>query len=277
MGTKGSYTGGGGAAGNALRDEIVNWLDGPPGDLPGPSESDESGEGADSESPPHRPLIPEALLPVIGLLRPRPSGGGDGPGSMGGAASGGPGGGGSRSSTGGAQRSAARSASTAGRAAAAAYALRSGNAAELSELGLDYEALRANDDPIDVTRRIVDAACGPLSDGTIEDEERRIVAAQVAQWVLEENVGGAPPDPVEIVREAIALIIFEAATNETAAAVRNGNRPLAATRETERQIRDTADALAQRAELSPGGPTATEFEQAIEQGIETLRRIWTAE
>src|SRR5690606_41176073 len=54
-------------------------------------------------------------------------------------------------------------------------------------LGLDYESLRTNDDPIDLTRRIVEAACGPLPDGTIEDEERRVVAAQVAEWVLEAN------------------------------------------------------------------------------------------
>jgi hypothetical protein len=120
----------------------------------------------------------------------------------------------------------------------------------------------------------VDAACGPLSDGTIEDEERRYVAAEIAQWVLEENEAGAPPEPHEIVREAIARIIFEAATTESAAQLRNGSRPVWATREGERQIRDTADALAQRAELSPGGATPEQFERAIEQGIETLRNIW---
>ena len=179
-----------------------------------------------------------------------------------------------RESGGGAQRSAARSASTAGRAAAAAYAFRSGNAAALGELGLSYSALQVIDDPIDVTRQIVEAACGPLSNGTIEDDERRIIAAQIAQWVLEENEGGAPPDPVEIVREAIALIIFEASTSETAAKVRDGNRPPAATRDIERQIRDSADALAQRAELSPDGPTPAEFGRAIERGIESLRKIW---
>jgi hypothetical protein len=176
---------------------------------------------------------------------------------------------------GGAQRSAARSASTAGRAAAAAYALRTGDIATLEALGLNYEELRATPDSITVTQKIVEAACGPLSDGTIEDEERRQVAAEIAQWVLEENQGGAPPQPEEIVRETIARIIFEAATTETAKQLREGKRPDWATREGERQIRECADALAQRAQLSPEGPTVEEFERAIEQGIETLRELWS--
>jgi hypothetical protein len=100
------------------------------------------------------------------------------------------------------------------------------------------------------------------------------VAAEITQWVLEENHGGAPPGPEEVVRETIARIIFEAATNETAAQLRRGERPLSATREAERQIWETAEALAQRANLSPTGPTAGEFERAIEDGIETLRSIW---
>lgn len=277
MGTKGSYSGGGGKVGRDLRDDISDWLDSP--GSPPPNDPDADGPpDTDGNRPP--PLPPERLLPSVGLFRPRGGGGGDGPGGMGGgraAGGAGGGGGGGGSSGGGAQRSSARSASTAGRAAAAAYAYRAGDEATLEGLGLDYAALRSSDDPIEVTRQIVAAACGPLPEGTIEDDERRIVAADIAQWVLEQNAGGAPPDPIEITREAIALIIFEAVTTETAVAIREGGHGTRDVRETERQIRESAAALAERAKLSPSGPTPGEFEKAIEQGIETLRSIWVGD
>lgn len=268
MGTKGSYTGGGGKPGRDLRDEIVDWLDSP--DSPPDGAPPDDGQPSDSDTQ-QDPLPVEALLPAVGLFRPRGGGGGgDGPGGM----SSGSGAGGGGSTRGGAQRSASRSASTAGRAAAAAYALRTGDSETLRELGLDYDQLRATADPIAVTQQIVAAACGPLPDGTIEDEEQRHVCAEIVQWVLEENLGEAPPTPEEIVRETIALIIFEAATTETAAKLREGERPAAATRGAERQMRQTADALARRASLSAEGATSAEFEKAIEDGIEALRKIW---
>jgi hypothetical protein len=39
-------------------------------------------------------------------------------------------------------------------------------------------------------------------------------------------------------------------------------------------MRQTAQALALRVELSPEGPTPAEFSEAIAQGIETMRDIW---
>jgi hypothetical protein len=271
MGTKGSYTGGGGAAGKTLRKTVDDWLDSLPPSSPPPPPNDRPDKPDDQQQLPK--FRPEQLLPAVGLFRPTSSGRADGPGGAGG----GGGAGGSTTGTrsgGGAQRSAGRSAGTAGRAAAAAYGLRTGNAALLQELGLDYDSLRANTDPIDVTRRIVEAACGPLPDGTIEDDERRMVAAEVAQWVLESNFDGAPPTPEEVVRETIALIIFEAVSNETAARLRNGERPAWASREAERELRATAQALALNTPLTASGPTAEEFSRAIEQGIEAMRAIW---
>ena len=172
------------------------------------------------------------------------------------------------------RRATVRASERSGRAAAAAYALRTGDAATLAELGLDYDRLRGTDDPIEVTRQIVTAACGLLPDGTIEDEEERRAAAEITQWVLEANEGGAPPDPSEIVTEAIAAIVFEAATTETAAALRDSGRAVEVTLETERQMRNAARVLARRADLTPTGPTPSEFARAIEHGIETLRAIW---
>jgi hypothetical protein len=281
MGTSGSYTGGGGKPGKDLRDGIANWADtlpaSPPPDTapPAPANDGATPDGAPGTSPSPN-LGPEALLPVIGLFGSRPRGRSDGPGAGGGGISRGDSSGGSRASRGGgAQRSAALSAATAGRAAGAAYAYRTGDAATLSELGLDYDELRASGDSITVSQRIVQVACGASSDGTIEDDERREVAARVTLWVLEENENGAPPDPDEIARYALAEILFEAMAVEGAALLRDGKRPAWVTREGERQMRETANVLARQANLSPQGASIAELERAIEDGLETLRAIWT--
>ncbi|MEU5655060.1 hypothetical protein ABZ802_05515 [Streptomyces sp. NPDC047737] len=255
MGTKGSYTGNGTPASKQLQHNVTQWLDALAGSGPG--------------APPPQ-LNTDQLIPALGLFRP--SGGhADGPGGGGGGAGRAGGGGGG----GGAQRSIARSSRTAGRAAAAAYAYRTGNAQALQELGLDYAQLQAAaDDPIDWTRRIVDAACGPLADGTIEDQERRFVASEVAQWVLEAGTDSAPPSPDEVVRETLALIIFEAVISETASKMNDGSRPAWATSDGERQLRETARALADRASLTITGPSPTEITQAVEEGITAMRSIW---
>jgi hypothetical protein len=213
------------------------------------------------------------VLPVIGLFRRRSGGRTDGPGGGGGLGleRGGTGGGGRP--RGGAQRSAVRSARSAGRAGAAAYAYRTGDADALRELGLDYDTLRASGDSIEIAHLIVEAAC-ESSDGTIDSEERRRVAAAVALWVLEENQSGAPPELDEIARFTLAEILFEAMSAETAAKIRDGKRPAWASAEGQRQMRRAAQALAQRANLSPSGATPAELERAIEQGMETLRAIW---
>jgi hypothetical protein len=273
MGTKNSYSGGGGKSGKDLRQNLEEWLDGLPDFGPRPDGS------LPPDIPPDAPprdipsIRPEQLLPALGLFRPRTGGGADGPGGGGGGLRGGgkaTGG----SARGGAQRTVAGSSRTAGRAAAAAYALRTGNMGLLQELGLDYDSLRNNPDVTDVARQIMVAACGPLPDGTIEEEEQRVVAAHVAQYVLETNADGGPPAPDEIVRETIAVIIFEAVSNETASMLHNGERPVSATAEAERQMRETARALAFRARLSTDGPTPAEFSEAIARGIEMMREIW---
>ncbi len=268
MGTKNSYTGGGGKPGKDLRQNLEEWLDGL--DLRSPPDGDAPPD-MPPDAPPREvpPLRPEQLLPALGLFRPRTGGGADGPGGSGGAGAAAGGG-----AQGGAQRTVAGSSGSAGRAAAAAYALRTGSTQVLQELGLDYDSLANNSDVADVARQIMVAACGPLPDGTIEEEEQRVVAAQVAQYVLEANAGGDPPAPEDIVRETIAVIIFEAISNETAAMLHDGERPVWATAEAERLMRETAEALALRARLSPDGPTPAEFSEAIARGIETMREIW---
>ena len=279
MGTTNPYSGGGGPAGNALRRALNGWLDSLPS-TPPPEHSDglqpdddQSDEEVDRPS-----LPPELLLHILPLLGPSGGGGTGGPGGSGGGPGGGGGGTGGRGGggrpAGGAQRSVRASSRVAGRAAAAAYALREGDTATLQQMGLDLESLRSSDDPIGVARQIVNAACeGALSDGTIEDEERRYVASEVATWVLEESGGEAPPTPEEIVQKSIAVIMSEAAQNEAVDMIRRGERPEWASLEAERQLREAAEVLARRVEVSPAGMTAQDFARAIEEGIETLRRI----
>jgi hypothetical protein len=276
MGTSGSYTGGGGKPGKDLRNEIASWADslpsGPPSDKTAPVTPTQ--DGSPPSASPSLQLGPKSLLPVIGLFASRSRGRSDGPGSGGGGSREG-GAGSTNNRGGGAQRSAALSAATAGRAAGAAYAYRTGDSTALSELGLDYDELRASGDSITISQRIVQVACGASSDGTIEDDERREVAAKVTLWVLEENETGAPPGPDEISRYALAEILFEAMAVEGAALLHDGRRPAWVTREGQRQMRETAEVLAQQAKLSPQGASVAELARAIEDGLETLRTIWT--
>ena len=252
MGTKGSYTGGGGKAGKDLRDAVSRW-------------ADSAGAAGDQPRP---PLPPAALRGALGLFRNSA----DGPGGGGGG--GGASGAGVGSGGGGAQRTVAASARAASRAAAAAYGLRTGDAQTLADLGLDYDALRANQDPLQVTKAIVDAACGPSTDGTIEDHEQRLVAAEIAGWILDAHSDGTVPTPDEIVRETIALIVFEAACTETAARLQQGAPSAAAMLAAEDEMRVTARVLAENADLSATGATEQELNTAIAKGIESLRVIW---
>ncbi len=279
MGTSGAYSGSGDTAGKRLRRELKQWLDDvPPNDNP-PEPTDDSDNPSDGSptdtSPPQGHLSPDTLLNVIPLLRPRTRGGrgGDGPGGGGLGPGGARGSGTGTRNRGGAHRAAAGFATTAGRAAAAAYAYQIGDATALARLGLDYTELRALGDPLEVTVRIVNAACGPLSDSTIEHEEQRYVAGEIAQWVIEQGEAGATPTPEEIVRKTIALIIQEAALSEAGEIARQADRPENTGELTEREIEEVAEVLAGRAELSVNGATEEEITQAVEDGIETLRRM----
>lgn len=257
MGTSGAYSGSGGKDGKAVRDAIGDYLDGLPGpDVPQGSNGD------------RQPLDPAALQRVINLIRPRSSGGGGGDGPGRGAGGGRASGGSSSRSGGGPQRSAAASARTAGRAAAAAYAYRTGDAATLERLGLDYNELRGLGDEFEVLRRIVDMACA-APDSTIEDHEQRLVAAEVGEWVLEQERDGNPPTPEEIVRQTIATIIAETLLVESGDLVNSHEQADVA----ESDIRDAAEAMAAQATLSVDGATEDEICRAVEAGLETMRGI----
>ncbi|MEU9477130.1 hypothetical protein [Streptomyces sp. NPDC048191] len=252
MGTSGAYSGSGGKDGKTVRDHISDYLD-------GLSSSD--GKGSDGQRP---PLDPAALGRVINLIRPRVASGGGGGGPGGGASGGGDG---SRSG-GGPQRTAAGSARTAGRAAAAAHAYSTGDAATLQRLGLDYNELRGLGDDIEVVRRIVDMACS-TPDSTIEDHEQRFVAAEMAEWVMEQERDGYRLTPEEMVRQTIAVIIAETLLVESGDQINNHDLARVA----ESDIRDAAEAIAAQAKLSVDGATEDEVSRAVEAGLETIRGI----
>ncbi|MFK4222224.1 hypothetical protein [Streptomyces sp. NPDC019890] len=254
MGTSGAYSGSGGNDGKAVRDHISDYLDGLSGS---------DGSGSDGQRP---PLDPAALGRVINLIRPRVASGGDGGGPGGGGGASG-GGGGSRSG-GGPQRTAAGSARTAGRAAAAAHAYSTGDAATLQRLGLDYNELRGLGDDIEVVRRIVDMACS-TPDSTIEDHEQRFVAAEVAEWVMEQERDGYRLTPEEMVRQTIAVIIAETLLVESGDQINHHDLAHVA----ESDIRDAAEAIAAQANLSVDGATEDEVSRAVEAGLETIRGI----
>ncbi len=258
MGTVGAYSGSGGQAGRDLREGVEDWLN----DVPTPPPGEDPGQDTPR-------LNPDTLLNVVPLMRPGSASGGRSDGPTGGGGSGSSGGG---RSGGGPTRSVGGSARTAGRAAAAARAFRSADVDTLAQFGLDYAELAALDDPIEVVRQIVEAACGARTDSTIEDHEQRLVAAEVAEWVIGED-GDNSPAPEEIVRHTIAIIIADAALVETAdEASRHANGDLL-----ESEVRETAEALAARVPLSIDGTTEDEFAAAIQSGIETLREIMEAD
>jgi hypothetical protein len=159
---------------------------------------------------------------------------------------------------------------SAGRAGAAAYAYATGDREALRSVGLDYDELQSLGDPLAITCRIVEAACD-VPDSTIEEAEERYVAAEVAEWVLEQANAGAAPTPEEITRHAIAAIMTEVISTEMGEVVRNSERDAY---EVELDLRQSAQILADKAQLSVSGASEAELASAIERGIEALREIY---
>jgi hypothetical protein len=281
MGTSGSYSGAGGRSGRDIAAGTAAWLDGlaggggAGGSADGTSNDDADSADDDGESEVLE-LPPRLVSGALSQLRPssgRGSGGGS-PGSSGGggrrtgSGDGGRGGGGLR-------RSSSRAAAKAGRAGAAAYAYATGDRASLTALGLDLDGLRAVGDPIEVTRRIVGAACGELANGTLEEHEERYVAASVAEWVLEQADGGNTPSPEEIVRYSIATVVAEVLATEISEAL--NERPEAVAAVAEDELFEAAEVLASKVDLSVSGGNEADLSRAIEDGIDALKKIYGVE
>jgi hypothetical protein len=276
MGSKGSYSGGGGAAGDSVREGIDDWL----AALPGGGAVAPASSGADADNPGGedtgengtRGLSPQSLrvLPTAALFRTSRSGSGGrsrqrdsrGTGTS------------SRSGSSELIRSASTSARAAGRGAAAAYAYRTGDAQTLRELGLDYDALRANPNIFEVANQIAQKACQDLPPGTVATEELYHVVGNLAEWVADADQGQAAPPPELIAQEAIGLIIATAYLTETAATLNEKEMTSAQRQALEASVREASEELASQIDLSPDRPTASEFGRVIEQGLEYLRDIY---
>lgn len=278
MGTSGAYSGSGGKAGKNIGTGVGEWLDSLPG-AGGDGATGGDGQPGDGASTgggkPKVELPPKLVSGALSMLRPRTGSGsgGGGVGMGGGSGRVGTGSGGSGSGGGGGRRSTARVSTSTGRAAAAAYAYATGDRAALQALGLDYDTLRALNDPLAVSCRIVEVACD-APNSTIEDGEERWVAADVAEWVLQQADGGAPPTPEEITRYAIGTIIAEVISTEMGEALRQRAQ---SSYDVELELRESAQILAHKADLSIAGASAAELASAIEGGIEALRAIYGAE
>lgn len=266
MGSKGSYSGGGGAAGDSVREGIDDWLASLPGGgaVAPPSTAGEPAENATSGlSEQSRRVLPTAAL--FGTSR---SGSGARSRQRDSTRS-------NRSSSSELIRSASTSARAAGRGAAAAYAYRTGDADALRELGLDYNALRANPNIFEVANQIAQKACEDLPAGTVATEELYHVVGNLAAWVADADQGqAAGPAPELIAQEAIGLIIATAYLTETASTLNEKETSSAQRQALEASVREASEELASQIDLSPDRPTAAEFSRVIEQGLEYLRGIY---
>jgi len=279
MGTKDSFSGGGGNIGNDLREGIDDWLDSLPGGTGGgggttpdaePSEPSQPGQpgqqgpavpgGAGIGSKPKLSPTARRVLPTAVLFKTTS---GTGSGSRRGKA---------------AQftRSAARSSRVAGRGAAAAYAYRTGNADTLRELGLDYEALRSNPNVIEVVHQIAQKICEDLPPGTIDTEEQIRIVADIAEWIVTTDVDGNPPSPTEIAVETLAVVLNWAYLITTAADLNTKDLTGSERIAFEADVRAACEELATQADLSPTGATPSEFTAAIEHGLEFLQAVYEA-
>lgn len=269
MGSKGSYSGGGGAAGDSMREGLDDWLAAlPGGGAVAPASSDGgAGESGDGTGVSRTSALSGRVLPTAALFRTSRSGSGGRTHQRDSGRS-------NRSGSSELIRSAATSGRAAGRGAAAAYAYRIGDAETLRELGLDYDALRANPNIFEVANQIAQKACEDLPPGTVATEELYHVVGNLAAWVADADQGQAAPAPEQIAQAAIAHIIATAYLTETASKLNEKATTSAQRQALEASVREAAEELASQIDLSPDRPTASEFGRVIEQGLEYLRDIY---
>lgn len=245
MGTSGSYGGSSRQGWSSARDQVAD-LPGTPGAGSGGSDQAEDAAAADlwstiadaladEDTALVGPLPTETTYPIADLLPrgPRvrsPAGGGSGGG-------GGVGGGLVRGETGSAGRRGSRSsrairrgAARGGAAIGAAYALRQGDAAALSELGLDLAELRV----LSPTKQCMSILDAVLGEGGHPDEHalRRAVAGAIKE-VLQSD---APPDEIETLRSFVANFVFQIALVELQGELTSGHVSAAESAQRESRI-----------------------------------------
>lgn len=268
MGTSGAFKGSGGKDAGSLRDAIAGWL----GDDAGADPANSNDPSADGGST--NPLSPSVISSVIGMWKSGSRGSGGGGGGEGGAAGGGSAGSGGGRSSGGVRRSVARVSGPAGRAGSLARAYSTGNREALESVGLNYDVLRALNDPLEIGQRIAEVAFDTQADSTLEDSEARMIVAELVSWILEAP-DDRPPAPDEIVRHSIELMIAQSALLEVGDTIRQ-EKNQAKRHEAEAEIRRGAKVLASQVTLGETGATSGEITKAIENGVAQLKEIYGA-
>lgn len=257
MGSKDSFTGGGGKVGSDLREGIDDWLANLPG---GPLSAATPNAPQSTDGSPTNEAIaqlsPRAQRAARTALLFKTSSG-TGSSSR-------------RAADAQFTRSAAGSARIAGRGAAAAYAYRTGDRDALRELGLDYDQLRANPNTLDVVYRIAQAICEELPPGTIETDEQLHIVAEIAEWIVEVDPQGGPT-PAQIAQETLAVVLTWAFLTTTASELNTKDMSGPQREAFKNEVHAACEELAAAAKLDPSTPSATEFASAIESGLEFLQ------
>jgi len=257
MGTSGAWGGSGSAAAKSLRDTMAHQ-----GNATG-SPLGTAGEPAGITADDLR----DAVRLLDGQTSSKSSGPAGGSRVVAGNARRATRGGGSGAGGGGAQRSSARTARSAGRAIAGSIAYRVGDRSTLNRLGLDFDELARLGDPFEVIRRIVDMACGSAQ-STIEDHERRLMAADVGERLVVDLDLNAGIPTQEIAGFALSAIISELILSECDDILLKSDGAV-----TEQDVRDAAAEIVDQGDFSTPGLTESDFSSAIETGLDRLRTI----
>jgi hypothetical protein len=263
MGTSGSFKGSGGKEAADLRNSIVDWLtDAASSDFT-PSNKPATDLATTSVRLPSTPMSASILAPVIGMWRGRSGGGGGGASDAG-----------SGRSSGGVRRTVARVAGPAARASSLARAYSSGDREVLEAAGLNYDDLRALNDPLEIGQRIAEVAFDKPADSTLEDSESRLIVAELVSWILE-SPDDEQPAPDEIVRHSIELMMATSALIEVGDTIRK-EKNQGKRHEAEQEIRRAAQVLAAQVTLGEVGASSAEIAAAIENGVAQLKHIYGA-
>jgi hypothetical protein len=214
MGTSGAYGGSGGKDWQQARDSVADLAANPTSVSQQAAIIAELAEALDwdgdaaPDTAPEDQAAPPAQRPFGGLVRPR-GGGADSPSSAGGGG-GGPGGTTGRAGSG--RRSRQRASRIGGAVLSAGLAVRGGDAATLSSLGLSLDELRGLG-PVAQCSRILNALVGSGAD--IDEAEMRAASSTALIALLTENL-----PPAAAVRVFIVEYVMEISLTELGSSMR---------------------------------------------------------
>lgn len=263
MGTSGSFKGSGGADARSLRDAVSEWLDNAPVEA-----TDQ--RDAVTEMP---RFSSTKLAPILRLWSRGSSGGQGGAGGSGSSAGRAVSEGGR--SGGGVKRAVRHVAVPAGRASTLVRAFTTGDRQTIEAAGLNFDELTSLIDPLEVGRRIVEAAFDTQPDGSVEDSESRLIVAQLVAWMMEfpaENPRRAP----DIVRRTMELMICQSVLNEVGSTIRQ-EKNAAKRIKLEAEIRAAATVLVSKVEIGAMGISSDDISRAIVSGVSRLSDIFGAD